>query len=95
MTPEGRITAQILRYLRDLRKRGRKVWWVKIHGAPSQRAGIPDLLLLDGGRWLFVEIKAPKKEPTPLQAHTMNLIRRCGGETHVVRSLDEFKEILK
>ena len=42
-------------------------------------AGMPDrLLLLPGGRILFVEVKAPGKKPHPLQKHRHEQLRALG-----------------
>ncbi len=52
-------------------------------------AGLPDrLVLLPGGRVMFVETKAPKKGPTPLQDYMHRKIRGLGFEVHVVNSLE-------
>lgn len=42
-------------------------------------AGVPDrLVVLPGGRVAFVELKAPGKQPTPLQQNKMRELRRLG-----------------
>lgn len=52
-------------------------------------AGLPDrLVLLPGGRIMFVETKAPKKGATPLQKYMHGKIRALGFEVHVVNSLE-------
>lgn len=86
MTPESRITASITKYLKTL---GPDCFYLKIHGGPMQRAGIPDLLVIHRGRWIFLEIKTQRGVVTPLQAAEMRRIEAAGGEAHVIRSLAE------
>lgn len=53
--------------------------------------GMPDrLLLMDGGRAAFVEVKAPGKKPRPLQRARHQLLRRMGFHVFV---LDEESQI--
>ncbi len=53
--------------------------------------GIPDrLVLLPGGKIGFVEVKAPGKEPRPLQVARHGLLRRLGFKVYV---LDDPKQI--
>lgn len=53
--------------------------------------GMPDrLLLMDGGRSAFVEVKAPGKKPRPLQRVRHQLLRRMGFHVFV---LDEESQI--
>lgn len=57
-------------------------------------AGVPDrLVLLPGGRAVFVELKAPGRKPTPLQLAQAQKIRRLGFAVEVIDSkqgVDEF-----
>lgn len=56
--------------------------------------GVPDrLVLLPGGRIVFVELKAPGKKPTPLQLLQQKRIADLGFEVLVIDSkagVDEF-----
>ena len=53
--------------------------------------GMPDrLVLLPGGKIGFVEVKAPGKEPRPLQVARHGLLRRLGFKVYV---LDEQRQI--
>jgi hypothetical protein len=91
MTPEGKVTAAINRHLRKLKAAGEPVWWVKLHGGPMQRAGIPDLLVIYKGRTFFVEVKAPGQKPTRLQCHTHAQMVLSGATVMVVTSLEMFR----
>lgn len=56
--------------------------------SPSRRS-VPDrLVLLPGGRVIFVECKAPGKKPTQLQAAEHRRLRDLGFKVLVVDSLD-------
>lgn len=90
MPLETAITKSIVKMARD------NGWWtMKIHGGAFQRAGIPDLLCIKGGRAVFLEVKQPGKKATPLQQHVMAEIREQGGAVaEVVTSKEEAKKAL-
>jgi hypothetical protein len=46
--------------------------------SPSNR-GVPDRVFIYGGRVLFLELKAPKKKPTPLQMRNMEELLDSGA----------------
>ena len=47
--------------------------------------GVPDrLVLLQGGKMGFVEVKAPGKHPRPLQEARHRLLRRLGFKVYVL-----------
>ena len=47
--------------------------------------GVPDrIALLPGGRMAFVEVKAPGKNPRPLQEARHRLLRRLGFKVYVL-----------
>ena len=66
-------------------------FWVKIHGGPFQRAGIPDIIGCCEGRFFGFEVKLPKKENnlTKLQQHILTLINQAGGCAIMVTTPDE------
>ena len=52
-------------------------------------AGMPDrVALLPGGRLAFVELKAPGKQPRPLQAARHETLRRLGFRVYAVDNPD-------
>lgn len=57
-------------------------------------AGVPDrLVLLPGGRVIFIELKAPGKKPTALQLNQQRKISKLGSTVLVIDSkqkVDEF-----
>lgn len=56
--------------------------------------GQPDrLCLLPGGKILFVELKAPGKKPTPLQAKVHDQLRALGFDVYVADSKEAVRAI--
>jgi hypothetical protein len=90
--PETLLTGRILVRLR----RERPGLWVKIHGSPFQRKGLPDIIGCYRGRFVGLEVKVPGREAevTPLQAHTLSEIRHSGGVAGVVSSPDQAIDLL-
>ena len=57
--------------------------------------GMPDrLVLLPGGKIGFVEVKAPGKEPSPLQVARHGLLRRLGFKVYVLDAPEQIGGIL-
>ena len=70
----------------------------KIHGGPTQEAGIPDLIMCIRGRFVALEVK--RRQPgetemhaynrtTEIQAYQRDRIREAGGWCSTVLSVDE------
>ena len=88
---EKDIVVAIRRYLGTL---GDDVFFWKEHGGQYGTAGIPDIIVCYKGRFIALEAKVGRNQPTRLQVATIDQIRRAGGIACVVRSVDEIKEIL-
>lgn len=59
-------------------------------------AGVPDrLVLLPGGRTVFVELKARGRKPTPLQLVQHKRIQALGHEVRVIDSREQVDEWLR
>ena len=57
--------------------------------------GMPDrLVLLPRGKIGFVEVKAPGKEPRPLQVARHGLLRRLGFKVYVIDAPEQIGGIL-
>lgn len=56
--------------------------------------GVPDRICLMNSRAVFVELKAPGKQPRPIQVHRMSQLRDQGFQTFVVDSVDGIKGVL-
>ena len=68
-------------------------WYTRKFSSPSNR-GVPDRIFIKEGRVVFIEFKAPGNEPTPLQAHEIDLIRKKGGNVYWVSIVENFKRAL-
>jgi Holliday junction resolvase len=64
--------------------RARGCFVAKLHGGPTQQAGLPDLLVIHAGRVVFLEVKRPGEQPTKLQEHTLAKLRGHGATAVVV-----------
>lgn len=89
MTPETKLKNSITRWLKT-----QPVFFMKLHGGPLQLAGMPDLLVIVGGLAVFLELKAGRNEPTPLQRAMIRRLREHGAAAFVVRSLSEAQEAI-
>ena len=57
--------------------------------------GVPDrLVLLQGGKMGFVEVKAPGKHPRPLQEARHRLLRRLGFKVYVLDGAEQIGGII-
>ncbi len=57
--------------------------------------GVPDrLLLFDGGRAAFAEVKAPGQKPRPLQVHRMEQLRRLGFKVFVIDDTEQIGGVI-
>lgn len=51
--------------------------------------GVPDLLILKGGKLYALELKAPGGRLSPSQRMVADRMERCGAELSVAHSIDE------
>lgn len=57
--------------------------------------GVPDrLVLLQGGKMGFVEVKAPGKHPRPLQEARHRLLRQMGFKVYVLDGTEQIGGII-
>lgn len=64
--------------------------WLKI----ERRKGWPDRLLIKRGVYIWVELKTASGRLSPLQIKIREMLSRKGLRYEVVRSVQEFKELL-
>lgn len=55
--------------------------------------GVPDRLCLKAGRAIFVEVKAPGRQPRPLQVRRINQLRAQGFTCLVIDSMSQIEEV--
>ncbi len=63
--------------------------WFVLKIIASNKPGIMDLLILKEGDYIWIEVKQPKKKPTPLQEYQKRKIIEYGGKVICVTSLNE------
>ena len=69
-------------------------WYSWKLGSPGRR-GLPDRLYVKPpNRVVFIEFKRPQGIVSAQQGSTIAVLRACGIDVHVVRSVDEGLEIL-
>ena len=96
--PEAKVLAKIMRWLKTSASSG---WWVKIHGGPYQRSGIPDIIGCYCGRLVGIETKSPAAYRKPghdlsaLQKATLEDIKHSGGATLVTYDVEEVKAFIQ
>ncbi len=92
---EALLTRRVIAYLKQLNNTADPLWFLKIHGGPMQRAGLPDLFVIYKGRTFGIELKRPGKKPTKLQQHTLSEMEKAGATTAVVTSVDQLQGLLE
>lgn len=85
---ESRIQNKIIKYLN---RNGAYT----IKTISTNRSGTPDVICCLNGRFIGFEVKTDKGITSSLQEHHLELIKKSGGISAVVRSVDEVKQILK
>ena len=79
MTPEGKVKKQVKKVLDDV-----GAYYFSPMTAGYGRSGVPDIIACVKGKFIGIECKAGKNEPTLLQKHNMKLINQSGGLSIVV-----------
>ena len=79
--PEAKLQKRIYAHLQKVPHS----WWMKVHGGPMQKRGVPDIIGCVRGHFVSIELKAGDNEPTAIQKHELEQIRRASGYTFVVR----------
>lgn len=94
---EQQLTTRVSNRLKALRLAGEPLWYVKIHGGPYQRAGVPDFLICYCGVFLALELKNPDdpRDPSPAQRHELRLLDRAQAITGVCLSWEDVERFLR
>ena len=75
---------------------GRGAWCVQVDGEGSVRKGTPRILACYDGRFVAVEVKAPRGPgPTQTQRVQLEALDRAGAITLVARSVCEVEAVLE
>lgn len=80
-------------YLRDSVKKARGIAYKWV--SPGNN-GVPDrIVIIPGGRIIFVELKAPGKKPTALQQVQHDKLRALGCDVRVIDSREGVDDLIK
>lgn len=79
MTPEKNFETKIKRMLTD-----QGCYFIKHFANRNTAAGVPDILACVNGEFLGIEVKSDSGNPTDLQLHHIEKIRKAGGLAFVV-----------
>ena len=64
------------------------IWHYKNWSGPYSKSGIPDIIACVNGKFVGIEVKAPKGKPSELQKRNIRLIRECGGLGYILYPKD-------
>lgn len=74
----------------------KKIGGIPVKGPAQYNAGIPDReVLLPGGITLWVELKAPGKEPRPVQIAWHKKLRKLGFEVFVIDNRIDVRKFIE
>ena len=89
MTPEGKVKARVKKWLKE--SGWKDIWWTML--SDRYRSGLPDFLLIWGGKVIFIEAKGKSKELTKLQAYVSKKICAAGGDYWIALPYHEEGEV--
>jgi len=91
-TPESKVKAAVVKILKA---HGAYYFFPATHG--YGRSGVPDIVCCINGKFVAIECKAGKNEPTELQKREITLIQTAKGIAAVVResNIELVEQIIK
>jgi hypothetical protein len=101
MTPEESLHTAVKDYLNAAL--GGNAWWSTFPSGGGGRSwqrllglklGVPDILIIDGGRAVWLELKAGKGKVKPHQEACHDALRLARSDVAVVRSLEDVETAL-
>jgi len=89
--PETLLVNKIIKALKE-----RGGYWLKVHGSPFQKRGVPDIVGCYEGYFIAFEVKLPggSYDATELQLKNIRDILNANGMATVVRSVEEALKII-
>jgi hypothetical protein len=87
VVPESRMELTLCNAVKDAG--GEALKW-----PASVNAGVPDRIVILGGRTVFVEIKRPGGKTSPIQRHMHDRLRRAGADVRVMDSIDAIRSLI-
>jgi pantoate kinase len=82
-TPEAKVKAKIKAILKE-----HNVYYAMPIGSGYGNSGVPDFLCCVSGKFVAIEAKAGKGEPTALQEKNLRQIKEAGGLAVVIREAE-------
>jgi pantoate kinase len=82
-TPEAKVKAKIKAILKE-----HNVYYAMPIGSGYGNSGVPDFLCCVSGKFVAIEAKAGKGEPTALQEKNLRQIKEAGGLAVVIREVE-------
>ncbi|MEY8001184.1 VRR-NUC domain-containing protein [Clostridium sp. Mt-5] len=69
-------------------------WYFKYWAGPYSKAGIPDIIACINGKFVGIEVKAPKGRASELQKRTIRLIKKSKGTAYILypKDFENFKK---
>jgi hypothetical protein len=61
----------------------------------TARAGVPDRIVVLGGRVAFVELKRPGEKPRPLQLDVHRRLRAAGADVRVIDTVECARDFVR
>lgn len=87
---EVNVKRKVINYLK---KEYPRAWIKKL--SDKWHSGIPDILMILYGYYVWVETKRPGETTTPKQDQTIEELRAAGSRVYVVESVEDLAEQLK
>lgn len=92
---ETDLQKKCLKWIKDQSKKGKQWLAVNQHGSAFAQRGVSDILLCINGKFVAIELKVGKNQPTPLQYDFIERVKVAGGYTAVCWTLDEFQHAVQ
>lgn len=83
---ESKVQAAIIKQLEA-------AGWYVVKLIQTNKNGIPDLVALKAGRYVWIEVKGLKGVVAPLQDYRHTELRKQGAEVIIARSTDDTKHL--
>ena len=87
-TPEGKIQAAIIKYLKE-----NKIWHFRYNASVTY--GMPDIIAIYNGYFVGIEVKTTTGRSTELQQRMKDSIEKAGGYHIFATSIDDVYKLIR
>jgi hypothetical protein len=87
-TPEGKIQAEIIKYLKE-----NKIWHFRYNANVTY--GMPDIIVIYRGYFVGIEVKTPTGRATELQQRMKDSIEEAEGYYIFAKSIEDVYKIIR